>query len=419
MNILIIDDGLGLPEKASLPSPAEEVFESLAAENFRRHLAFAKEISEMGDNALVIRAVPELMKEDAGIFEFREEEGVSHLIIRVGESRRGARLPFKGYLDFYNLLTSNAAGITGLFKPDAVIAGSLLPFGVFAGAKMARLGGCVLITELPCSPAELLRKLRLASPVSAVFPVLKKAVNAAFEKSDAVVGLYPEFFREFTGQRNALQMLVPAPPEPNSRSEDAKLLKASLEAAAEGEVFTLCFCGEVRKGLHLEELIKSAAGFDKKLSVLIIGGGNYKTTLRRIARESGATNVTFCDGIPREDIPFALSAAGGIFASENDMLKGLAFEHGEFFRALLAGRPVLAAAEKNAEFFRRCGGAVLASPPSAENIAAAIKELTAAKEGERELMGFRGKSFAKLHLPDSFSKAYRTAIDNFVKQKEI
>ena len=101
------------------------------------------------------------------------------------------------------------------------------------------------------------------------------------------------------------------------------------------------------------------------------------------------------------------------------MLKGLAFEHGEFFRALLAGRPVLAAAEKNAEFFRRCGGAVLASPPSAENIAAAIKELTAAKEGERELMGFRGKSFAKLHLPDSFSKAYRTAIDNFVKQKEI
>ena len=56
---------------------------------------------------------------------------------------------------------------------------------------------------------------------------------------------------------------------------------------------------------------------------------------------------------------------------------------------------------------------------SAENIAAAIKELTAAKGGERELMGFRGKSFAKLHLPDSFSKAYRTAIDNFVKQKEI
>lgn len=419
MNILIIDDGLGFSKKPAQPSPAKEVFACLSEENFRRHLAFAKEISEMGDNVLIIRAVPEPMEEDAGIFEFREENGVSHLIIRVDESRKSSRLSLKSIRGFCNLLSANAPGVTGLFKPDAVICGSLLPLCVFAGAKMARLARCVLITELPCSPAELLQRLRFCSALSPVLPVLRRAVGTTFEKSAAVVGLYPEFFREFTGRKNALQMLSPAPEEPKATSEEAKLLRSSLAAMAEGDSFTLCYCGPVRKGLCLDSLVKAASDFGRSLSVVIMGDGGYKTALRRLARECGATNVTFCDAVPKEDAPFVLSAAGAVFVPENAVLKGFASEHEGFFRALLAGRPVLAAAEKNGEFFRRCGGALLASPQDEGGIAAAVRSLCSMPESERELMGFRGKNFAKLHLADPSAKAYRTAIDNFVKQKEI
>ncbi len=419
MNILIIDDGLGLPKKSSLPSQSEEIFKELGEENFRRHLSFAKELSQIGDDVLLIRAVPEPMEEDTGIFEFREEDGVSHLIIRVGESRKSSHIPLKGYYDFFTLLSSNAAGITGLFKPDVIICGSLLPFGVFAAAKMARLAQAVLITELMCSPAELLKRLRLCSPLSPVVSVLKRAINVAFEKSSAVIGLYPEFFHEFTGRKNALRMLTTSQEEPFAPSEDAKLLKASLEAMAEGDVFTLCFCGKVRKGLKLDSLIKAAKSFDKKLSVVIIGDGNYKTVLRRAVRENGITNVTFCDGVAKEDAPFVLSSAGAVFVPENFALRGFAAESGSFFPALLSGRPVLAAADKNAEFFRQCGGAVIAPTLDPEGIAAAIKSLIDAPKNERDIMGFHGRSFAQLHLPDPFAKAYRTAIDNFVKQKEF
>ncbi len=419
MNILIIDDGLGIPKKSSLPTQNQEIFKELGTENFFRHLSFAKELSQMGDNVLFIRAVPEPMEEDTGIFEFREEDGVSHLVIMVGESRKGARLTLKGYFDFFTLLSSNAAGITGLFKPDVIICGSLLPFGVFAAAKMARLADAVLITELSCSPVETLKRLRLCSALSPIIPVLRRAVNVAFEKSAAVIGLYPEFFHEFTGHENALRMLATAPATPNSPSEDAKLLRASLEAMAEGDVFTLCFCGEVRKGLCLDTLIKAAKGFDKKLSVVIIGDGNYKTFLRRLVRENSVTNVTFCDGIPKEDIPFTLAAAGAVFVPESTVLKGFAAESECFFAALLSGRPILAAADKNAEFFRQCGGAVLTLPFDPDGFALAIKNLMGIPESERNLMGFRGKAFAELHFSDPFAKAYRTAIDNFVKQKEF
>lgn len=419
MDILIIDDGLGFSRNSARPSPQRSLFSALAEESLRRHLALAGEISKMGENVLMIRALPEPMAEDAGSFEFRDEDGVSQLIIRVREGGAGSLLPLKGLWSFCSLISANAPGIAGLFKPDAVICASPLPLCVFAGTKIAELARCVLITELSCSPAGLLRGLRLCPALSPALLVLKRSVSAAFEKSAAVIGLYPEFFRESAGRNNALWMLAPAPKETDAPSKGAKLLRASLSVMGEGGSFTLCYCGPVQKGLSLDLLVRAAPGFGQRLSVVIIGDGACKTALRRLSRECGASNVTFCDGIPEEEVPFVLSAADAVFVPENAVLKGFASEQEGFFRSLLAGRPVLAAAEKNSDFFRRCGGALLVSPPDEGGAAAAIQSLLAMSEGERELLGARCKSFARLHLAAPSAKALLTTIDNLVKQKEI
>lgn len=416
MNILIIDDGLS-PAKSEHAPFGREAFARICEENLFRHRAFAAEAARLSDNLLFIRAVLEPMAEDAGIFEFRTCEGVSELIIRVPPGRSRA-LPLKGLFEFYSLLSENAPGIAGLFEPDAVICGGALPLGIFAAAKMARLSGAVLITEFCCSPEKILKRLRLSGGSFWLTAVLKKAAALAFEKSEAVIGLYPEFFREYTGHKNALQMLPPAHPLPKEPSNEAKLLRSSLEALAEGGIFTLCFCGKLERGRSLEELIRAAGDLDRRFSLMLIGSGDFKISLRRTAREAGVTNVTFLDEIPPEDFSFALSAAGAVFVSEQAELRGLGAEGGEFFASLAAGRPVLAAAEKHAEFFKNAG-AITVRPGDKNEISNGIKALFDMNTEEREILGRRAAGFAERHLPRPFAAGFRSAIENFVKQKEI
>ncbi len=418
MNILIIDDGSGTFDVSASASPNGKNFLRLAKESFSTSVLLAKAFSKQGDNVLLIRAA--LSEKGSGeVFEYREEDGIPNLFIRVAKTKNRRKLRIRELLEFSVLLYENAPGIAGLFKPDAIIAGSFLPFSVLAAAKMARLGNSALITELWCFPEKLLSKLKIFLPFGFRNCLIKIFISAAFKKSDRVLGFFPKAFSVYSEKKNLSGFVCPSPEEPCSHSERANQLFESLSALAEDGIFTVSYCGDIESNRSLDSLIAAVSGFDRKVELFIIGDGEYKSVLKKAVQGGGIKNVTFCDGVPESDVPFVLSASKAVFYSENSAVSGLCSESREIFRVLLSGRPVIAVSKNNSEFLRKSGGAVLVALEEREGIALAVATLRSMAESDRIILGSHGREFALLHSEKAFTESYRKLIDELIKQKEI
>ena len=246
--------------------------------------------------------------------------------------------------------------------------------------------------------------MRCSSPV---LTVLKRKSACSLQKA-AVFGYYPKLLQDHCGGR-----LIAPPPiySGSAPSEEAVFTHDSIAAFSGGEIFTLCFCGRLVPGLSLTALITAAGKIGGRFMLAIVGGGEYKSELRRAVRECGANNVCFYDGVPEQDIPFVLSAADAVFASESSVICGAAAEYADFLRAFAAGKPTVAAAAANAAFVKECGGAVLAAPENAESIAAAISAIAAADGETRRLLGAACGDFAAKHSFYGFAEGFLAAVE--------
>ena len=412
----MIDDSL-LPEKTGTDSSQKAIFRRIAENNIRRRFFLAKEFSLLGANVLFIRA--ELSpKGSPERFEFRESGGISQLLIKIPSSGKDM-LRIKELICFSSVLSDNHASLAGLFLPDAVICSGILPFCTASAAKIAEAADSVLITEFPCSPKELLTGLGFFSAINPVLALLKRCVNSALAKSDAVLGFFPDAQQAFSAARNLYPMNYPAPAEAEKHSARSKEIREALFALREGGCFVLAFCGRLESGSSIEELISVCSGFGDKFSLVLFGGGIKEHALRKFIGEKGITNVFFVDELSFDELPFALSGADAVFISESDYIKGGASEHERFFSAFLAGRPVLASAERYSDFFRKSGGTVIIKSHHKESIRLGIKTLMEMTDGDREILGLSCREFAEKNSPEVFAKDYFSLIDNLVKQKEI
>ena len=191
MNILIIDD-LFVPEKAKADSAKKSLFCKASEENRKRKIFLGKEFQKNGANVLLIRLepVPENLN---ACFDFREEEGLSQLFVRIPALRKKSFLRFRELFEFSAILSENSPSLSGIFSPDVVFCGGILPFSVPAGTKIAKASDSVLITELSCLPKEILPGFGLCSALNPVLKFLSKAFEKAFGESHAVFGFFVRF----------------------------------------------------------------------------------------------------------------------------------------------------------------------------------------------------------------------------------
>ncbi|MBQ5897040.1 MAG: hypothetical protein IIW81_01095, partial [Oscillospiraceae bacterium] len=147
--------------------------------------------------------------------------------------------------------------------------------------------------------------------------------------------------------------------------------------------------------------------------------GTKKPYLKRFIAERGITNVFFTEESSRDEIPFILSGADGVFVSESDFGKGVFPEEKNFFEAFGAQKPVIAASEHWAEFFRKAGGAIIVKPRRKDSITLGIKALLNMSETDRETLGRANREFFEKNSIQNFAKENFSLFENFVKQKEI
>jgi len=417
LNILIIDD-LFVPEKAKADSAKKSLFCRVSEENRKRKIFLGKKFQKSGANVLLIRL--ELVPENLNAcFDFREEEGLSQLFVRIPAKRKKSFLRFRELFEFSAILSENSPSLSGIFSPDVVFCGGVLPFSVPAGTKIANDSDSVLITELSCFPKETLTVFGLCSAFNPVLKFLSKAFEKAFHESSGVFGAFPKAETKFPGAHNLYPMVFPSEVPKKEPSEKARTAKEMLKSFGEGRTFVLAFCGEPEIGFSVEELILSAGTFGEKFALVFPFEGRKTTYFKRFSAEKGITNVFFPEDIPKEDIPFILSGADGIFVSESDFGKGFFPEQENFWNALGAQKPVVAASEHWADFFRKAGGVIITKPRRKDSIALGIKTLLGMTEADRETLGRANLEFFEKNSAENFGKECFSLFDNFVKQKEI
>ncbi|MBR3611012.1 MAG: hypothetical protein IKL57_06095 [Oscillospiraceae bacterium] len=418
MNILMIDDMI-LPEKFSPNSPGKEIFFRLAKENYARRFFLAKEFLRLGANVLLVRA-EFCQTEEELPFDYRENSGISQVFVPVRKRKNSAPVFFFENADFSKALSDNSKSLSGLFAPDAVICSGVLPFSANAGAKIAESAGAVLITELCSAPAQLLKRTSLASALSPVLMMLKRALGNAFRKSDGVIGLFPGCSSLFSFVSNLFPMEYSAFLPEYIPSEEAKRKKSVLKAFSAGNTFVLACPDPLESGFSILELMEVSSGFGNKFALVFTGEGSAKGAFKKAVSEKGYTNIFFMEEyLSAEEEAFVLSAADGIFLSENSIEKGLASDSKRFFSAFGAGKPIVASAENSAEIFRRSGGTIITKPKNKESIRLGIKTLMELSENDRNILGTSNENFAKKNSAEKFAADYYSIIENLSGQKEI
>jgi glycosyltransferase involved in cell wall biosynthesis len=153
------------------------------------------------------------------------------------------------------------------------------------------------------------------------------------------------------------------------------------------------------------------------IKFVLLGDGDDKARLIRLARENGLTNVQFLDPIPRSESVDFLTAADAFLIPNRA---------GEFFRMnlpnklfdfLATARPILVAgAGETPDVITaaRCG--VVVPAEDAKGMAAAITDVAAMSPEERRAMGLRGRDYAMAHysraaLSERFMATVRNAVE--------
>ena len=404
-----------LPKKFISDSFEKTAVYRLLAENKKRRIALAKSFAAFGANVLLIR--PEISFGEKAPFEFSEDEGISVLSVHIDSKRTEKLLPFREAMSFCSALSDNSFCLGGIFLPDAVICGGSFCFGYSAAEKIAKETGAVLITEFCCEPKGILSKSGLAFGISPMLTVLKRYMNLAAENSDAVLGFCPEAKKHFSGAHGFFPMYLPPVFGKKEPSSDAFSLYEKLFSYKGGKTFVLGCALPLEFGFGIEELISVSSAFGDKFALVFISDGSKKGRYQRMVSEKGITNVFFLEGAKKEDFPFILSAADGVFLSENGFIKGSAPET-DFFTALSSERPVIASSEHWADFFRESGGTVITKPRNKESLRLGIRALLEMTAPDRDILGAANKEFFDKHSFDIFAKEYFSLIDNLSSQKE-
>lgn len=412
----MIDDLL-LPEPAKADSSGKAFFCRLSEENYKRRILLIRELQRLGANVILLRA--KLCKADAPLsFEYLESEGVSCLFIKIPVKRKKGFLRLGELFEFGTAVFENSPGLSGIFSPDAVVSGGILPFSVAAGAKIAEGANAVFVPELCCHYTAL-TALSLSGRLNPVLSYLKKNSSAAFSKSHGVLTFFPKAAEVFSGAHNLFPMVPPHLPERKNPSEKAVHYREMLSSFREGKTFVLIYSGEPEEDCSIEELILSAGTFGDKFALVFVSEGLKKPYFKRFAAERGITNVFFTDDAPKGEESFFLSAADGIFVSEASFEKGLFPVRECFWNALGAQKPVIAACEHLSDFFRKAGGVIITKPRRKDSITLGIKALMSMSEQDRLTLGRLNREFFEKNSLENYSKEVFSLFDNFLRQKEI
>ena len=393
MNILYVEHYAGSPEMGM---------------EFRPYY-LSREWVKMGHNVRIVagdfshlRGKNPEVEED---FQSGEIDGITYTWVKTGEySGNGVSRALTMYR-FVKKLRQKAGRIAREWKPDVVICSSTYPMDTWAGQKIRKKSGAKLIHEVhdmwPISLYEL-GGMKKSNPFAIV---TQMAENSFCRHSDVVVSLLckaDDYLARHGMAREKFRVVMNGVvleewEHPTALPEEHEKVLSELRESGK---FIVGFFGSVTKSYSVDYLLEAAEkANDDRAAVVIVGEGNQKEELMKLAGDRLGKSVFFLPRIPKTAIPTLMEKIDCCYvgALKNDMFRfGICMN--KLFDSMMSGKPILYAVEAPNNFIRdyRCGITVAAE--DADALAEGLRKMLALSEAEREEMGRNGRNAVLEHF---------------------
>ena len=384
MNILYINHYAGSPEMGM---------------EFRPYY-LSREWSKLGYNVRIIAGdYSHLRQKNPTVdADFKEDniDGITYNWVKTGKDDGNGIRRALSMIRFVGKLRRRASWIAQNWEPDVIITSSTYPIDTFAGQKIKKCtnGKALLIHEVhdmwPITLIEI-GKMKKYNP----FVVLMQIGENSFCKnSDYVVSLLCEAKDYFMNHgmkpekfKTVLNGIVLD--EWNNPTDLPDEHNRLLHDLHEQNKFVICFFGSVNVSYAIDYLIKAKELCNNdKVAIVIIGEGNQKEELKRIAGK----DVYFLPRIPKTSIPLLMNSIDCCYvgALHNDMFRfGICMN--KLFDSMMSGKPILYAVDAPNNFIKDYECGISVEPENAEALAEGIKILMACSDEQRAVMGSNGR----------------------------
>lgn len=350
--------------------------------------------------------------------DFQEEtvDGIHYHWVHTGTYEGNGAARAVTMAQFVGKLWRRAGKIARELKPDVIIDSSTYPLDTYAGQRIRRASGAVLIHEVHDMWPATLNEVGGMSKKNPFYILMQIAENKAYRGSDYVVSLPPlaESYMKRHGLRDGGFVHVPngiveeewenpeALPEPH---------RSALEQLKNEHKFIVGYFGGHAISNALDVLVEAAKrNKDPEVAFVLVGDGVEKEALVKSAR--GMDNICFLPKIPKKAVPslvqyFDCSYVG----AKNSSLYRFGLCMNKIFDSMRAGKPIICAISTPDDLIlrHRCGLMVESNDP--DGINGAVERLRAMPREEREALGRNGQDAVKAYytytkLAEGFAKCF-------------
>lgn len=321
--------------------------------------------------------------------------------------------------EFYFKMKLHAKSLAEKYKPEAVIASSTYPFDIYIASKIAEFSGGRLYFEIhdlwPLTQIDIYH----LSTKNPYVKMLQRAEDFAFKNSKKIISILPQADKHITerGFDSSKFVYVPNGVIPSEVIEDidsrnCEQVKKLTELKNDG-YFLVGYTGNHASANALDFFIKAAAKInDAKIKFVLVGNGNEKENLIKLADEIAKDKVLFFDPVKKDNMNALLSCIDVAFMG---LGKCNLFNYGvspnKLFDYMLAARPIIYAVEASNNPVRDAGCGLTVNVEDVDSLINAVLTLKSMEPKELYEMGLRGRNYVlKNHEYSALADKYLSAI---------
>ena len=326
-----------------------------------------------------------------------DDRSNAYRVLRVwvrASTQKTQRTRMEFYLSFMALATAVAPKIG---RADVVVATSPPLFAGLSGAAIARLMRAPFVLDVrDLWPAAAISLGQLSNPTAARGSALVE--KKLYQEAAAVIAVTRPFCDHIDTIRARPPATVLLPNGTLPQFFDAIPGAARAELGIGDGRFLAAFAGNFGIAQALGTVLNAAELTGPEVDFALIGEGPIRAALVADATSRHLSNVHFHPQVPLDEVPPLLAASDALLVTLSGHPTFADFVPSKMIDFMATGRPVvLAAAGEPARILEAAGGGIAVPPEDPEALARALLELRA-DPASAQLMGARGREFARGRL---------------------
>lgn len=329
-----------------------------------------------------------------------DEDGIHWIWVNTRPYKGNGKDRIFGMFDYYRFMIKNYMTYP---KPDIIIGSAVHLLACVAGYKIARKVGARFISEIrDLWPETLIElgSLRRKSLVARAIFALEKYV---YKRSEKIIVTAPGMVDYIVQKGIKRDKIIYINNGVDIKSFDERKRSYRLDdtpVSFDPGIFHVVYIGAFGVANALGTLIETAGKIKSRgisgIDFTLIGDGPLKEQLREKAKTDHIENIKFFSSVAKQYVPEILSEADClIFSAVDSPLYRFGISANKLFDYMSSGKPIIFAVNTINDLIKESGGGISINPENSDEMADAILSIFKLREGERAILGLKGRSFVE------------------------